>query len=449
MHGGDGMGLNTYIAATRFGMGNGPQEANLTDASVMPWLWAQVQQPEQPSRDFMGLASAQENTERLVQARRSGDKDSAKEVRRGLKDVFIGEMRARMLHAITTPTPFYERLVDFWSNHFSVSIQKGGVAGIAVAYEREAIRPNITGRFVDLLQAVSHHPAMLIYLDNAQSIGADSMAGIRTGKGLNENLAREIMELHTLGVNGGYTQSDVTTFAKVLTGWSIGTPESGNAGGFFFATRRHEPGAQSILGRTYAQEGEAQGTAVLNDLAVHPSTAQHIAFKLARHFIADVPPTGAVKKLAEAFLQSGGDLKTVYRTLLSLPEAWSNDAPKIKSSYDLVVSAARLCRGSGQPDIPWCLQSLRFLGDLPFNATSPAGLPDVAQDIIGPEAVLRRIEWAQGAGGKLVSDQSYSALATLAIGPIMSGKTRDMLGSAHDPREGLALLLGSPEFQRR
>ena len=441
------MSQTTYLATTRFGLGMGPGEARLADAQVMAWLWNQVQGP-QPTPDFNGFSSAQANASALIDARKSGDKDAAKEVQRGFKEVFIAEMRARLAHAIATPAPFHERLVAFWSNHFTVSIQKGGVAGLAVAYEREAIRPYVTGRFEEMLLAVAHHPAMLIYLDNAQSIGADSQAGMRSGKGLNENLAREIMELHTLGVHGGYTQADVTAFARVLTGWTVGTPESGNPGGFFFAPRRHEPGSQTILGRSYADTGEAQGIAVLRDFAAHPATAQHIATKLARHFIADEPPATAVKQLADAFTQSGGDFKTIYRTLLSLAEAWSLTTPKVKSSYDLVVSAARLCADANL-DIAWCLQSLRFLGDMPFNATSPAGLPDIARDIAGPEAILRRVEWAQGAGGKLVSNSSYSDLAALAIGPVMSDKTRTMLASAHDPREGLALLLGSPEFQRR
>ncbi len=442
------MSQAVYVAATRFGMGMGQREASLSDGNAMQWLWNQVQQPESTS-DFSRLSSSQENAATLLRARKSGDKDAAKEVRRGLKDVFIDEMRVRVSHAITTPTPFYERLVDFWSNHFTVSIQKGAVAGIALAYEREAIRPHVTGRFEDMLLAVAHHPAMLIYLDNAQSIGPDSMAGKRSGKGLNENLAREIMELHTLGVHAGYTQGDVTNFAKVLTGWSLGPVESDNVGGFFFAPRRHESSNQTIFGKIYPDAGEAQGVAVLKDFATHPATAQHIAFKLARHFIADEPPATVVKALADTFLQSGGDLKSVYRVLLMSSDAWSLANIKIKNSYDLVISAARLCAEDGEVDIPWCLQSLRFLGDVPFNATSPAGLPDIAKDIAGPEAVLRRVEWAQGAANKLLGKQSYVNLANLAIGPILSSATREALSSAHDQHQGLALLFGSPEFQRR
>jgi uncharacterized protein (DUF1800 family) len=442
------MNKDGYIAATRFGMGMRPAEVSRIDTSPKDWLLAQIARPEARGSDFSGLASAQENARRLMEARQAGDKDLQKEVRRGFKDVFIEEMRAKMTHAIDTDTPFYERLVGFWSNHFAVSIKKGAVAGLAGAYEREAIRPNVTGRFADMLLAVVHHPAMLIYLDNAQSIGRDSMAGERTGKGLNENLAREIMELHTLGVGSGYTQQDVTTFAKILTGWSIGGVKSDNAGGFEFARRRHEPGEETILGKTYADNEEEQGIAVLSDLAAHPATAHHIAFKLARHFIADDPPDNVVASLAATFTQTGGDLKAMYRALLDQPSAWVVSPPKIKSSYDLIVSAARLC-GDKNTAIDWCLQSLKFLGDVPLTANSPAGFPDVAKDIAGPEAVLRRIEWAQGAAGKLSPDKDYKTLAEIAIGPIMEVHTREVLSSAHNEREGLALLFGSPEFQRR
>lgn len=443
------MSQNFYIATTRFGLGFGPQETRLTDADVMKWLWSQVQKPEAASRDFAALPSTAQYISVVQQDRLKKNQEGKRDMHQALRSAYQNELQARITHAVTTPTPFYERLVNFWSNHFTVSIQKGAVRGIAGSYEREAIRPNVTGKFEDMLLAVVRHPAMLNYLDNAQSIGAESMAGMRRNKGLNENLAREIMELHTLGVNGGYSQTDVTTFAKVITGWGIAGPKETNPGTFLFAPNRHEPGAQTVLGKTYPAAGEQQGVAVLRDLAKHPATAQHLAFKLARHFIADVPPDSAVKQIAAAFSQSGGDLKTVYRTLLGLPEAWSVATPKIKDSYDLIVSAARFCADGAALDVPWCLQSLNFLGGMPFDASSPAGLPDTARDIAGPEAILRRIEWAQGAGAKLAGSQSYAVRAEAAFGAIMSAKTRESIARAGDTREQLALIFGSPEFQRR
>ncbi|MES2985211.1 MAG: DUF1800 domain-containing protein [Pseudomonadota bacterium] len=441
-----------YIAANRFGMGSGPTDAALTESTVMPWLWGQLQAPQKPSAAAAALASARSNALKLHLAGQTKDKVTVQKARHEMREIFIREMRVRLADAVATPAPLYERLVNFWSNHFTISVQKGSLLGIAVAYEREAIRPHITGRFEDMLLAVVHHPTMLAFLDNTQSVGTASMVGMRKSKGINENLAREIMELHTLGVNGGYSQADVTSFAKVLTGWTKGGPENDRPDGFAFVEKRHEPGAQTILGKHYAQSGEAQGIAVLRDLANHPATARFIATKLARHFVADDPPEAAIATLAASFTQSGGDLKTVYRTLLELPQAWSLATPKIKSSYDLVVSAMRLCAGgNGPPEtLVWAVQSLRYLGDVPFYANSPAGFADMAKNIAGPEAVLRRIEWAKDAAGRLSATAApFAQLAQRAIGPIMSAPTRAALASARDQREGIALLLASPEFQRR
>src|SRR6185503_17138370 len=230
---------------------------------------------------------------------------------------------------------FRERLVHFWTNHFAVSADKPQVLALAGALENEAIRPHVAGRFADLLAAVEAHPAMILYLDNQASIGPNSQLAQRRGRrtpgegrkfGINENLAREILELHTLGVDGGYTQHDVTTFAQALTGWSIGTDrvrKGGTPGKFEFHEAAHEPGTRTILGTRYGQSGVAQPRAVLADLAKHPATAHHIAVKLARHFIADEPLRDDVARLAKAFRDSDGDLPTLYRALLDTPAAWA------------------------------------------------------------------------------------------------------------------------------
>ena len=247
---------------------------------------------------------------------------------------YLREMSARFLNGFSTAQPLRERLVRFWSNHFVVSVSKGQTIALVGAFEREAIRPHVTGRFADMLQAVEHHPAMQLYLDNAQSIGPDSVAGKMVGKGLNENLGREILELHTLGVDGGYTQNDVIALAKILTGWSIdrGQPALQNRpvarffgaqridvsddapaeNGFRFYPPRHEPGEKMLLGKSYAQ-GYQGGVEALNDLARHPATAHHIATKLAMHFIADNPPDASVKRIAAAFQKTDGDLRAVQR----------------------------------------------------------------------------------------------------------------------------------------
>ena len=229
------------------------------------------------------------------------------------------EATARIGAAVDAEVGFVERLVWFWSNHFCVSAEKVNAA--AGPYEREAIRPHVLGRFADMLEAVESHPAMLFYLDNVESMGPDSIAGINRDKGLNENLAREILELHTLGVRGGYSQEDVTSFAKVLTGWTwIPPAEPEHGGDFVFARRLHEPGDQIVLGKRYSDGGAEQGRRVLADLARHPATAQHIAQKLACHFVADDPPPTLVAKLAKTFNDTDGDLKEVSKTLLNAEE---------------------------------------------------------------------------------------------------------------------------------
>jgi uncharacterized protein (DUF1800 family) len=208
------------------------------------------------------------------------------------QQLYLEEAKARFEAAIGAEIGFVERLVWFWSNHFCVSADKGQVRPLAGAFEREAIRAHVLGKFGAMLLAVESHPAMLMYLDNTRSIGPNSVAGLRRGKGLNENLAREILELHTLGVRSGYSQTDVTNFASVITGWTVVSPrqDPSHGGEFTFNPRMHEPGPQRILGRSYPDAGLEQGRAVLMDLTRHPSTAKHIATKLARHFIADEPP---------------------------------------------------------------------------------------------------------------------------------------------------------------
>ncbi len=262
-------------------------------------------------------------------------------------------MLARAQSAALTTRPFAERLVHFWSNHFAVSADKGVVFGLAGTLENEAIRPHVAGRFVDLLTAVEQHPAMIAFLDNQYSVGKDSTAAAfaarfrappRAGQkrqfGINENLAREILELHTLGVNGGYSQADVTSFAEIITGWSIGGGKGRLAGGvpgrFYFRDNLHEPGPKVFLGKTYSESGQAQGEAVLTDLARRPETANFIATKLVRHFIADDPPPAAVNRVARAFLKSDGDLPQVYAALIESPESWNAEARKFKTPEDFV-----------------------------------------------------------------------------------------------------------------
>src|SRR6266567_3363677 len=239
------------------------------------------------------------------------------------RQIYLDEARIRTEAALATEIGFVERLVWFWSNHFCISADK--IQSMSGPYEREAIRPHVVGRFTDMLLAVEGHPAMLFYLDNIDSIGPNSIAGINRTRGLNENFAREILELHTLGVRTGYTQDDVISFANVLTGWTLVPPGDNpeHGGEFIFNPRLHEPGAKTVMGKAYEDGGVEQGRAVLRDLAVHPATATHVAGKLARHFVADTPPPALVEIMAKVFLETGGDLKEVTKAMIAAPQSWT------------------------------------------------------------------------------------------------------------------------------
>lgn len=238
---------------------------------------------------------------------------------RELRDAYVAAVGGRTSVALASDTPFVERLVHFWSNHFAVSVDKVAVIGLAGAFEFEAIRPHVLGRFRDMLGAVERHPAMLLYLDQAESVGPDSMLGLRAAqrgrqRGLNENLAREIMELHTLGVRSGYSQADVTEFARALTGWTVGGLAKqpllqGPGPKFWFAGLLHQPGSRTIMGKRYGEAGEAQAQAVLDDLAVHPATARHVATKLARHFAARLSAGGALPATRSGTGGGGGVIR--------------------------------------------------------------------------------------------------------------------------------------------
>jgi uncharacterized protein (DUF1800 family) len=340
---------------------------------------------------------------------------------------------------------FVERLVWFWSNHFCISADK--IPAMAGAYEREAIRPHVIRRFADLLLAVESHPAMLFYLDNVESMGADSIAGINRDKGLNENLARETLELHTLGVRSGYTQSDVTSFANVLTGWTWINPDEPDHGGeFIFNKRLHEPGAQTVLGRTYPDIGMDQGRAVLADLARHPATAQHIAQKLAVHFVADEPPPTLVAKLAKSFEESNGNLTEVARTLVAADESWTPQRQKLKPPAEWIAGVLRLTGAQAAVPIGPIMNAQAALGEPLWRPPAPNGWPDTEAAWI--DGVPRRIDVAnQFAGRVRVADPL--ALLDSALGPLASADTRQTVARAETRNQAVALLVMSPEFLRR
>jgi uncharacterized protein (DUF1800 family) len=367
---------------------------------------------------------------------------------------------------VTTDRPFLERLTQFWTNHFAVSIDKIAVLGVAGAMERESIRPNVTGSFTNLLMAVEKHPAMLLYLDNQTSIGPNSRAAqlvARRGKGggrkldINENLAREILELHTLGVNGGYTQADVTTFAKAISGWSIGGEAAerrfarfggGKPGEFYFREVFHEPGAKRLLGKSYGEDGVKQGEAILEDLALRPETARFVSTKLARHFISDDPPPAVVERMTRAWLDSRGQLLKVYSALLESPESWSGPLSKFKTPADYIYSSYRAL-AIPMKDKRRALQAFEALGQRNLMPGSPAGWPDTSADWDGSSALLKRVAWADAVAQRMGDERNARELAPDILGGTLSEDTSKAIARAESGSQALTLLMASPEFMRR
>jgi len=439
--------VRAVIAANRFGLGAKPGELAAVSADPRGWLHEQLTMAAPRPEALAETPDAAGRVREFLEAREGGPEAVERLLRGAMRDAYQADAAARTRAAIESDQPFVERLVQFWSNHFTVSAIKPMIIGVVGPYEAEAIRPYVTGRFADMLKAVVRHPAMLAYLDNLTSIGPNSRAGRRRGAGLNENLAREILELHTLGVDGGYAQDDVIALAAMLTGWSIGRLRDRRPGAFKFHALAHEPGDKVLLGVRYPEAGEAESEAALDALARHPSTARHVATKLVRHFVGDDPPRAAVDHIANVFLSSGGDLRMVGAALVDLPDAWQAPLPKVRTPNDMVIAALRALEVPVEDDK--LVGSLHLLGQAPFRADSPAGWPDTAADWLGPEALMRRTDWAVAVGdrvGRLIDPRK---LAQQSIGPVASETTLFLINAAPSAAEGVAMTLLSPEFQRR
>ena len=368
-----------------------------------------------------------------------------------IQKTFRAEALARLQRATMADCGFVERLVVFWSNHFCISAGKGGLARMwAGSFEREAIRPHVLGRFADMLKAVEQHPAMLFFLDNQQSLGPDSRAGINRNRGLNENLAREIMELHTLGVGGGYSQDDVTSLARIITGWTYAGRQGalGTPGTFVFNANAHQPGAQRVMGKIYEANGVAQGEAVLADIARHPSTAKFVATKFVRHFVADDPPPALVARLSDVFVKTDGDLKALAVALLDAYEAWQAPLTKMRSPYEFLVASGRLlAQVPGDPGR--YLGALNVLGQPLWAPSGPNGFPDSNAAWAAPEGLKLRLDISAQIASRLGDGIDPRALLELAAADAASEETRKTVDRAESRQQALALLLMSPEFQRR
>jgi uncharacterized protein (DUF1800 family) len=362
------------------------------------------------------------------------------------RPIYLEEAKVRIEAALGSEIGFVERLVWFWSNHFCISADK--IRSMSGAYEREAIRPHVLGRFTDMLLAVEGHPAMLFYLDNPASMGPNSTAGINRTRGLNENLAREILELHTLGVRTGYSQDDVISFANVLTGWTLVPPGDNpeHGGEFTFNPRLHEPGAQTVIGKLYEDEGVAQGRAVLRDLAAHPATAAHLSTKLARYFIADSPPAPMVERMTKVFLDTEGDLKEVARAMVSAPEAWTQPPTKLKRPSEWVVGMVR-ATGQTQVDPVRFTAGQALLGEPLWRPSSPKGYPDDEASWIN--GMGRRLDVANNFAERVSGRVDPEEVIESVLGSIVSSEVKQAVGRAESRQQALVLLFMAAEFQRR
>ena len=479
------MMTNAAIALNRFGLGARPSAS--APASPTNWLKSQIEKYDsalsasasQPSRASIAasfrdyqldpkdpqVAGKDAAATMPVDSMTQIDPAKIEKVVNTLRLQYVAAVDSRIDAAITSDTDFAERLVHFWSNHFAVSIDKLPVLALAGDYEFTAIRPNIMRTFSDLLFAAVTHPAMLLYLDQAQSIGPNSplaaqVAARRNRKlGLNENLAREILELHTLGARTVYDQNDVTEFARALTGFTVGgmakgpvqrfLAQNGKDGDSQFFAAIHEPGDRNVIGRRYRQQGEAQARAILADIATHPATAKHIATKLAQHFAADVPQSSLVARLEKSFLESGGDLPKLYRTLIDSPEMWLPKQVKFKSPWDWVISSLRALNVRELPNNRQSANMLAQMGQPIWKPGSPAGFSDMTENWAGGAALMRRVEIASRIAERSANRVDARTLAPRILSTQLSAMTAESIARAESPSQGLALLLLSPEFLRR
>jgi len=363
------------------------------------------------------------------------------------------DVRSMILRPMLSPHGFRERLVAFWADHFAVQAKNRTIRLALPLMFDEAIRPNIAGRFADMLIAVTRQPAMLAFLDQGVSTGPGSVIGRITGRGLNENLARELLELHTLGVDAGYTQQDVREFAELLTGLSFGDA------GFKFRPGASEPGAETVLGKSYGGNGPSLDDidAALEDLSLRPETAHHLARKLAVHFIGPDPDPALVRRMAGAYLASGGALPVLYETMLADPSAWAGIGAKIKPPHEFVVSTLRALAVEEATIRSWNNHRVRKLlagpmtamGQPPFRPPGPDGWPEEAASWITPARLAARLNWVSGMAAAFGSGRDPRDLLRTSLGELASPELQFVVNGAESRIAGTALIFASPEFNRR
>lgn len=446
------------LAAVRFGFGLRPGELAPRGAHA---LLAQIDRPDPAERRFSGPTHADrlkilEEDRRLWLAEKAGKtglEKRRKALRRADKALRAEDLKVMLLRPMVSRRGFRERLVMFWTNHFAIRAKNRRLRQTLPMMIDDAIRPNIAGPFANLLQAVVRHPAMIAFLNQEASVGPNSFVGRKTGHGLNENLAREILELHTLGVGAGYTQADVTEFAELLTGLSF------EGASFRFRPGSAEPGAETVLGRRYggSKPSLADIDAALYDLSLRPETAHHLARKLAVHFVGPHPDETLVRRMADAYLAANGALPALYEGLLAADDAWTWPGENVKRPHELVVSGFRALGVDPETVMSWNRHELwRFatgpmsrMGQPPFRPPGPDGWPEAPEDWITPVQLAARLNWASRMAETFGADHDPRELVDAALGGLASKELRFLVGGAERRVAGVALILASPAFNRR
>ncbi len=445
-----------YIAVNRFGYGAKDDELVQAKADPKKWIKSKLlpisfNTSLPHSNDILIAHHEYIQQKKLEKSNKNKIKENLQSSNNMIKNITrdaITNMSVdTIIHAVQSSHSISWRLLDFFSNHFSVTANGRLLLGLVGTLEREAIAPHLLGNFEDMLMAVEQHPAMLIYLNNEKSFGPNSKIAKKRKLGLNENLAREIMELHTLGVDGGYNQADVIELAKGITGWTIKNYKKDHGVGFIFRESGHEPGSRILLGKKYTEKGVDQGQQMLRDLAMHPATAKHVCFKIAHHFVSETPSSALLKKMESTWLKTRGNIKQIMYSLFEAEEAWLDSPQKFKTPREFFISSYRAIEPENvNPKL--ILRSLTSLGQQPFKSGSPAGYSDSASDWLGASALMARINWSTMASAYLKKPNAEKIM-TLALGDNVSQNTYQSVMRAESRKQAVTLLLMSPEFQRR
>jgi len=433
------------LMAIRFGYGlPGPTGRPVTAAAP-------------PKKDVLDVIRHFQEVRKRQDANRNFQ-DELDKARKELIALLAQQLRVTLARAVSPEDDFFERATHFWTDHFTISLTQPRTAPFVQPFVDEAIRPNVYRSFPEILTAAVKHPAMLFYLDQLDSIGEMSMMAQRSeSKGLNENLAREVLELHTLGVNGAYSQTDVRQLAKLFTGMSLG----GRKFNYRFRPALAEPGAETVLGKSYGGDGPAKERdidAALEDIALHPDTAAHIAWKLAVHFISDMPSAALISDLSDTFLRKDGDLVALYQVLQEHPDAVARFGDKAKQPWDYIVSSLRALGVTGEDVMTTRQQNIRDLvfeplqrmGQVWRRPSGPDGWAEEFDAWITPQGIAERVNWAiQAPRAMGLKDLDPERVMTRALGEIASERLRWAVPKAETREQGLALVLASPEFNRR